>query len=333
MAATDILGKIGEKVGSEFNSLRVSIGNTYATQEAVNTLASTVSTNTQGISTNASAISTNASNISSNTSAIESNDSDITALQTKTSSLATDGNSADFSGDLSANNLSLAGNLTVSGTTTTLNTQTLEVTDNIIEVNLSAGGGQTANTAGIQVNRSEITTVTEDTANVTVGGVTYKITLKEGGVWTGFSYNVGFTEGDASESWQKLGNNVLFIVGPEGIIAEQALVDNNDIKVEITSGEATAVISRSDVETDTTTRQATVTSGQRQFDNPADKAKILWDDVVDRFRLLVGTSVSNLDVGNIDATEVKVPSGSDIVIANVSLGNYASFETEFLANL
>lgn len=326
MAATDILGKIGEKVGSEFNSFRVSIGNTYATQEAVNTLASTVSTNTQGISTNAT-------NISNNTTAIQSNDTDITALQTKTSSLATDGNSADFSGDLSANNLSLAGNLTVSGTTTTLNTQTLEVTDNIIEVNLSAGGGQTANTAGIQVNRAEITTVTEDTADVTVGGVTYRITLKEGGVWTGFSYNVGFTQGDGNESWQKLGDNILFIVGPEGIIAELAEIDNNDIKVAITSGDSGSVITRLNVETDTATRQATVTSSQRQFDNPADKAKILWDDVVDRFRLLVGTNVSNLDVGNIDATEVKVPSGSNIVIGNVSLGNYASFETEFLDNL
>jgi hypothetical protein len=312
MAATDILGKIGEKVGSEFNSFRVSIGNTYATQEAVNTLTQSVSTNATGI---------------------QSNDSDITALQTKTSSLATDGNSADFSGDLSANNLSLAGNLTVSGTTTTLNTQTLEVTDNIIEVNLSAGGGQTANTAGLQVNRAEITTVTEDTANVTVNGVTYKITLKEGGVWTGFSYNVGFTEGDSSESWQKLGSNILFIVGPEGITAGQAEIDNNDIKVEITSGDESTVISRSNVETDTATRQATATSGQRQFDNPADKAKIIWDDVVDRFRLLIGTSVSNLDVGNIDASELKVPAGSDILINNVELGNYASFETQFLANL
>ena len=47
----------------------------------------------------------------------------------------------------------VAGKLTVNGGTTTLNTQTVVVEDNIIEVNLKADGGESAQTGGIQVNR------------------------------------------------------------------------------------------------------------------------------------------------------------------------------------
>ena len=197
--ATDILGKIGERVGTEFSNLKVSIANTYITQSAINGLSSSVDTN----------------------------GNNITALQTKTSSLSTDGNSATFTGNISAQDLTLAGNLTVNGTTTTLNTQTLEVEDNIIEVNLTASdGSETAQTGGIQINR--------------------------------------------------------------GIDA---------------------------------------------LDNPLPKALMVWDDTADLFSLKKGTDDAGLNVGDIDAEKVKVPSGSSILINNVSLGNYASFETEFLANL
>lgn len=228
MPATDILGKIGETVGTEFSNLKVSLGNIYATQSALSTLQATVSTNSSsissnatGISNNASAISTNAGNISSNTSAIQSNDSDITALQTKTSALATNGTSANFSGNVSAQDLTVSGNLTVNGTTTTLNTQTVEIEDNIIEVNLApTTGNETAQTGGLQVNRGS-------------------------------------------------GN---------------------------------------------------------------DKAQVIWDDTNDLFSLKKGTSDAKLNVGDVDAEKVIVPNGSAILINSVSLGNYASFETEFNAN-
>jgi hypothetical protein len=228
MPATDILGKIGEKVGIEFSDLKVSLGNIYATQSALSTLQASVTTNTSsissnatGISNNASAISTNSSNISANTSSIQGNDADITALQTKTSALATNGTSATFSGSLNAQNLTLAGNLTVNGTTTTLNTQTVEIEDNIIEVNLApTTGNETAQTGGLQVNRGS-------------------------------------------------GN---------------------------------------------------------------DKAQVIWDDTNDLFSLKKGTADAKLNVGDVDAEKVIVPSGSAILINQVSLGNYASFETEFNAN-
>lgn len=255
MPATDILGKIGEKVGTEFNSFRVSIGNTYATQAALNSLSATVSsnstdiatnttdiaantssiaTNATGISTNATAIATNttdiaanASNIATNTSNISTNASSISNLNLKTSSIATDGNSAAFSGDLSAKDLTLSGNLKVNGTQTFLNTQTLEVEDNIIEVNLvPTTGAETAQTGGLQVNR-----------------------------------------------------------------------------------------------------------GKDNTGNFLDKASFIWDDANDLFSLKKGTSDAKLNVGDVDAEKVILPNGSAILINNVSLGNYASFETEFLANL
>lgn len=259
MAATDILGKIGEKVGTEINGLSTDIATnttdiaTNASNIATNTSdiatnataisnnatdiatnASNIATNTTDIATNASNISTNATNIAtnasgiaSNLSAIQSNDSDITALQTKTGSLATDGNSASFSGDLSAQNLTVGGNLTVNGTTTSLNTQTLEVEDNIIEVNLvPTTGAETAQTGGLQVNRGK-----------------------------------------------DVNGNVL------------------------------------------------------------DKALVIWDDTNDTFSLKKGSSDAKLNVGDVDAEKVSVPNGAAILINSVELGNYSSFETEFLANL
>lgn len=259
MPATDILGKIGEKVGSQLNGITTDIATntsniaTNATNIATNTSdiatnasaiatnatdiatnASNIATNTSDIATNASAIATNTSDIATNATAISTNASNIstnasniTALQTKTSSLATDGNSATFTGDLSAQNLTLSGNLTVSGTTTSLNTQTLEVEDNIIEVNLApTTGAETAQTGGLQVNR-----------------------------------------------------------GKDGV------------------------------------------------GNVLDKALFIWDDTNDLFSLKKGANDAKLNVGDVDAEKVIVPNGSAILINNVSLGNYASFETEFLANL
>jgi len=249
MSATDILGKIGEKVGSEFNSFRSTSDGKYATITNLNSAVSdiatnsgNISTNTGNIQTNANAISQNSTDIATNASAVSQNSTDIatnatsistnaggistnasaiTALQTKAGSLATDGNSASFSGNLSAQNLTLSGNLTVSGTQTVINTTTLNVEDNIIEVNLQSDGSETAQQGGLQVNRG--------------------------------------------------------------------------------SGE--------------------------------DKALVIWDDSLDLFSLKKGTIDAKLNVGDVDAEKVIVPNGSAILINNVSLGNYASFETQFLANL
>ena len=75
-------------------------------------------------------------------------------------------------------NLVVSGNLTVSGTTTTINTETLTVDDNIIVLNNNATGAPTEN-AGIEVERGSSTNValrwneTDDKWQITNDGSTY----------------------------------------------------------------------------------------------------------------------------------------------------------------
>ncbi len=62
-------------------------------------------------------------------------------------------------GNAAVNDLSVAGNLTVSGTTTYLNTQTLNVGDNIITLNADYAGSAPTENAGIEVNRGTLPAV------------------------------------------------------------------------------------------------------------------------------------------------------------------------------
>ena len=59
-----------------------------------------------------------------------------------------------LTGDTTANNLNVSGNLTISGTTTTVNTETLNIADNIITLNSNATGVPTEN-AGLLVSRGD----------------------------------------------------------------------------------------------------------------------------------------------------------------------------------
>ena len=212
MPATDILGKIGEKVGTEFSNLKVSLGNIYATQSALSALQGSVTTNTSNLSTIGQEVGGNTSKITNLQNASGNYATKVSLGQTRTS-IANILNGTTAFSDLSALRASI-GDLTVTGTTTTLNTQTVEIEDNIIEVNLApTTGNETAQTGGIQVNRGS----------------------------------------------------------------------NND------------------------------------------KAKLIWNDTASQFQFKLGTGDANIE-------KVKVPSGSAIVINNVSLGNYASFETQFNAN-
>lgn len=80
--------------------------------------------------------------------------------------------------------LTVSGNLTISGTTTTLNTETLTVNDNIIILNNNATGAPSEN-AGIEVERGSSTNVslrwneTTDVWELTVDGSTYSPIVTE----------------------------------------------------------------------------------------------------------------------------------------------------------
>ena len=117
-------------------------------QSDVSTAQSDISTLQSNVSSNDSDISSLQSDVSANTSAISSNDSDISALQTQAGSLASDGNSASFSGNISAANATFSGNLTVNGTTTSVNTTNIDVTDSIMNLSKGAGSGTNASNDG-----------------------------------------------------------------------------------------------------------------------------------------------------------------------------------------
>src|SRR6056300_1215554 len=117
-------------------------------QSDVSAAQSDITTLQSNVSSNDSDISSLQSDVSANTSAISSNDSDISALQTKVGSLATDGNSASFSGDISAANAVFSGNLTVQGTTTSVQTTNIDVTDSLMNLSKGAASGANASNDG-----------------------------------------------------------------------------------------------------------------------------------------------------------------------------------------
>lgn len=93
-------------------------------------------------------VSSNDSDISSLQTAVTGNDSDIADLETQAGSLAADGNSASFSGNISAANATFSGNLTVNGTTTTIDTTNIDVADSLMNLSKGASDGANASNDG-----------------------------------------------------------------------------------------------------------------------------------------------------------------------------------------
>jgi hypothetical protein len=149
------LKTVADAVASNDSDITTLQSNVSSNDSDIATLQSNVSSNDSDISSLQSDVSTLQSNVSSNDSDIStlqsnvsSNDSDISALQTQAGSLAADGNSASFSGNLSAADLTLSGNLTVSGTTTTVSTTNLDVSDSLINLSKGAASASTASNDG-----------------------------------------------------------------------------------------------------------------------------------------------------------------------------------------
>jgi trimeric autotransporter adhesin len=130
---------------SDISSLQSDVS---TAQSDISTLQSNVSSNDSDIATLQSNVSSNDSDISTLQSNVSSNDTDISALQTQAGSLASDGNSASFSGNISAANATFSGNLTVNGTTTSVNTTNIDVTDSIMNLSKGAASGTNASNDG-----------------------------------------------------------------------------------------------------------------------------------------------------------------------------------------
>ncbi|MEK9770707.1 MAG: hypothetical protein VW683_17490, partial [Betaproteobacteria bacterium] len=97
------LGTDGSYSANSGTNYLTSVASLKAADEALDTQLKTV----------ADAVSSNDTDISTLQSNVSSNDTDISNLQTQAGSLASDGNSATFSGDISAANATFSGNLTV----------------------------------------------------------------------------------------------------------------------------------------------------------------------------------------------------------------------------
>jgi len=155
------LKTVADAVASNDSDISTLQSNVSSNDSDIATLQSNVSSNDSDISSLQSDVSTLQSNVSSNDSDIStlqsnvsSNDTDISALQTQAGSLASDGNSASFSGNISAANATFSGNLTVNGTTTSVNTTNIDVTDSIMNLSKGAASGTNAsNDGGFVVER------------------------------------------------------------------------------------------------------------------------------------------------------------------------------------
>ena len=149
------LKTVADAVASNDSDISTLQSNVSSNDSDISTLQSNVSTAQSDITSLESDVSTLQSNVSSNDSDIStlqsnvsSNDTDISALQTQAGSLASDGNSASFSGNISAANATFSGNLTVNGTTTSVNTTNIDVADSIMNLSKGAGSGTNASNDG-----------------------------------------------------------------------------------------------------------------------------------------------------------------------------------------
>ena len=122
--------------------------NVSSNDSDIATLQSNVSSNDSDIATLQSNVSSNDSDIATLQSNVSSNDTDIAALETQASSLAADGSSASFSGNISAANATFSGNLTVNGTTTTIDTTNIDVADSLMNLSKGASGSANASNDG-----------------------------------------------------------------------------------------------------------------------------------------------------------------------------------------
>lgn len=135
--ANDILGKVGQKVGQEIKA----ITDAYATKVSLGTVVSSVDNldftpyaTKASLGTANSAI-TNLQNTRATTASVN----DILNGTTKATKIV----SADGEFDT----------LKVKGSTTIVNTTTVEISDNIIELNLANDDSETAQSSGLNINR------------------------------------------------------------------------------------------------------------------------------------------------------------------------------------
>lgn len=306
---TNILGKIGKKVGEELKGFRTTSDNKYATQVSLG--------NTDGqVSINSSAI------VSLGNAIISLGNSSGQDYVTKVS-LNNYKTGVNVFTDLSATRAEI-GDLTVTGTTTTLNTQTVVVEDNIIEVNLKSDGSESAQTGGIQINRGEtVATVTETLGS----GITNFSVSKTGDLVYALNWTAdGISDTYSLPNQNPTGSEVSTHIGDlqEGSnYGDPTHALNFDFD---SKGNLTAI----DTVVQTGGGGSTVRRiiGFSHVGGVEDKATIIWDDNTGQsmFKFGLGSSDADIKVKDVNASgTVAVASGNNLTINTVALGDYSEF--------
>ncbi len=149
-STTSSLNNFTSSTGERLNTLETSTGSLNTYTSSTNSRLSTIETSTGSLnnftsSTNSSLLSIHTATSSLN-SYTSSNNGNINAIHTATSSLNTFSSSILGSVEVTGSNLTIKGNLLVKGTTTQIDSTTLNIGDNIISLN-----GTATNNAGLVV--------------------------------------------------------------------------------------------------------------------------------------------------------------------------------------
>ena len=232
-------------------------------------------------------------------------------------------------GSLSVNgNTTVGGNLTVNGTTTTINTRNLNVEDNIIELNLQSDGTETAQTAGIHINRGSGSagTSTETLAssftsvafNKTGDNVTsIDVTNSSGTInytYSGSSFELSALQGNFNKDngyYDSAANFSIQIEESSDQLSRVYLVDDSD-------GSETDVATYS------------FSGGSSAEDKPS----IIWDDNTGQstWKFSIGSARADIKAKDVVATGVvKVSSGDGLTINAVPIGDYSQFVSALAA--
>ena len=211
----------------------------------------------------------------------------------------------------------------VNGTTTTLNTQTLSVEDNIVEVNLQSYGSETSQTGGIEINRGG----SSPTYNETLGNniANFSAIASQGYVATISWEKDGIAESANVASTAITGNEVDSHLGKlqAGANYSNSSTPNSFLNFDFNSDGDLTAIDRV-IQTSGGGSSVYRIIGYTKVGGVEDKAKFIWDDSAGEFQTLLGSSATKLAV-----SEIKVPNSSGVKINNVALGDYSTFESAF----
>jgi hypothetical protein len=308
----NILGKIGKKVGEELKSFRSTSDNKYATQVSLGTTDGRVSINSSAI------VSLGQSIVSLGNASSQDYVTKVSLNNYKTG--------VNVFTDLSATRASI-GDLTVTGTTTTLNTQTVVIEDNIIEVNLRSDGTESAQTGGIQINRGEtIVSVNETLGNgitnfsaQTSSGYVISMNWRLNGISETYSLKDTLpTNNEVDSHLGKLQVGTNYETGSTGSFSLNFDFDSN--------GDLTAI----DTVEQTSSGGSSVRRiiGFNHVGGVEDKATIIWDDTSGQsmFKFGLGSADADIKVKDVNASGiVAVSSGTSFTINGVDIGDYAQF--------